>query len=361
MNDVWNEICYELKSCIQHNVLEKEYENTIVNCMMLLGWKKFRGEIITQYAVQIGHENKYADIVVLQDGIEQFVIEAKRPNHVKQQEDEKQLFSYMRLLKHQVIFGLYIGDKIYLYYDDKTSEQLPEQIFSIEIREDDENGLKFVELFSKETFNAQVLSDFCKDRKKILLEQKQIQYEVAKLLTDKEGSICKDLLRKKYQEEGFPDNWIENILKQISITISSTISKCGESMTPAIMSSSHVQSLVVSDRKTRDRTKYSLLGSQPLAKNRFVLEVVRLFVKNNPKTYSDYDKILNALKPDSLGVIRTIDEARVGRYFLNKEDRLVSLDGITFVVCTEWGIFNIEPIIRFATEQGFQVVSHKYD
>lgn len=69
MNDVWNEICYELKSCIQHNVLEKEYENTIVNCMILLGWKKFRGEIITQYAVQIGHENKYADIVVLQDSI----------------------------------------------------------------------------------------------------------------------------------------------------------------------------------------------------------------------------------------------------------------------------------------------------
>ena len=56
----------------------------------------------------------YADIVILQDGIESFVIEVKRPNHVIQEEDEKQLFSYMRLMKHRVAFGLYIGDKIRL-------------------------------------------------------------------------------------------------------------------------------------------------------------------------------------------------------------------------------------------------------
>ena len=62
MNDIWNEICFELKSCIRSNVLEKEYENAVCNCMVLLGWKKFRGEIVTQYPVQAGHENKYADI-----------------------------------------------------------------------------------------------------------------------------------------------------------------------------------------------------------------------------------------------------------------------------------------------------------
>lgn len=74
MNDIWNEICFELRACIQNNVLEKDYENAICNCMVLLGWKKFRGEIITQYPVQAGHENKYADIVVSQDGTERFVI-----------------------------------------------------------------------------------------------------------------------------------------------------------------------------------------------------------------------------------------------------------------------------------------------
>lgn len=66
MNEIWNEICFELRTCIQNNVLEKEYENAVCNCMVLLGWKKYRGEIITQYPVQAGHENKYADIVILQ-------------------------------------------------------------------------------------------------------------------------------------------------------------------------------------------------------------------------------------------------------------------------------------------------------
>ncbi len=147
MNEIWNEICFELRTCIQNNVLEKEYENAVCNCMVLLGWKKYRGEIITQYPVQAGHENKYADIVILQDNVEQFVIEIKRPNHILQEEDERQLFSYMRLLKHQVIFGLYIGDKIRLYYDDIASQQLPEQVFSIDIEENNSDGFKFVELF----------------------------------------------------------------------------------------------------------------------------------------------------------------------------------------------------------------------
>ena len=35
MNDIWNEICFELRACIQNNVLEKEYENAVCNCLVL--------------------------------------------------------------------------------------------------------------------------------------------------------------------------------------------------------------------------------------------------------------------------------------------------------------------------------------
>ena len=117
-NDIWNEICFDLKQCFQNHVLEKEYENAVIHCMTLLGWKKSRGEIKSQCPVKVGHETKYADVVILQDGIDQFVIEMKRPDHVLSKEDELQLFSYMRLLNHQVSFGLYIGEKICLYFDE---------------------------------------------------------------------------------------------------------------------------------------------------------------------------------------------------------------------------------------------------
>ena len=223
MNDIWNEICFELRACIQNNVLEKDYENAICNCMVLLGWKKFRGEIISQYPVQAGHENKYADIVVLQDGVEQFVIEIKRPNHILQEEDERQLFSYMRLLKHQVIFGLYVGDKIRLYYDDVASQQFPEQVFSLDIEENNPDGVKFVELFSKASFNIQTLTDFCKGQKVIAQKQKQIQDEVSKILSDTSGQVFKDALKEKYLNEGYSEDWVESVLNQFILTVSPLI------------------------------------------------------------------------------------------------------------------------------------------
>lgn len=123
MDDIWNEIFLELDDCIKKDVSEKDYESAICYCLKLLGWKKYNGEIVTQYHVQAGHETKLADIVVLQDGVEQFVIEVKQPSHVLRDDDERQLFSYMRLLKNQVRIGLYIGDKIRLYYDDNFSGQ----------------------------------------------------------------------------------------------------------------------------------------------------------------------------------------------------------------------------------------------
>ena len=68
MDDIWNEIFLELDDCIKKDVSEKDYESAICYCLKLLGWKKYNGEIVTQYHVQAGHETKLADIVVLQDG-----------------------------------------------------------------------------------------------------------------------------------------------------------------------------------------------------------------------------------------------------------------------------------------------------
>ena len=354
MNDIWNEICFELRACIQNNVLEKDYENAICNCMVLLGWKKFRGEIITQYPVQAGHENKYADIVIIQDGVEQFVLEIKRPNHILQEEDERQLFSYMRLLKHQVIFGLYVGDKIRLYYDDVSSQQLPEQVFSLDIEENNPDGLKFVKLFSKDSFNVQTVMDFCKEQKAIFQKHKQIQDEVIKILSDTSGNIFKDALKEKYLNEGHSEDWVESVLNQFILTVSPLI-KGNQSEVATVVSD---YESVVSHVVNRDKTKYGFLGSGPLPKRKFVWSVVRHFVSENPKTYDEYAKIFNGLKPDSQGVIRTYDsltKTQMIRYFTKEKECLESIDGVKFVVCNQWGDFNIAPIVRFANSQGYNV------
>lgn len=358
MNDIWNEICFELKTCIQNNVLEKEYENAVCNSLVLLGWKKFKGEIVTQYPVQAGHENKYADIVVLQDNVERFVIEIKRPSHILQENDERQLFSYMRLLKHQVIFGLYVGDKIRLYYDDTTSQQLPEQVFSVDIEENNADGIKFIELFSKDSFNVESLTDFCKEQRKVFQERIQIQDEVSRILSDTTGQLFKNALKEKYLGEGHSNDWVDSVLDQIVLTVSSRIKE--RKIIEINTALTHGQNQ--SAAKNKDYTRYSILGGRQLPKNRFVLEVVRKFVKDHPRTYNEYVKIFNALKSDAQGVVKEFNSLlknQIRNYFTSEETCLVSTDGVKFVVCNQWSIDKMQPIIQFANSQGYNVVEYK--
>lgn len=360
MNDTWNEICFDLKTCIQKNVLEKEYENTVCNCLVLLGWKKYRGEIETQYPVQAGHENKYADIVVLRDGIEQFVVEVKRPNHILCEEDERQLFSYMRLLKRQVSFGLYIGDKICLYYDDSASQQLPEQVFSVDFEENNPEGFRFVELFSKDSFNIQTLTDFCKEQKKIFRDRKLMQDEIKRILSDKEGLLFKDALKEKFLREGHTEDWADSILNQIMLTVNPNVKD-----SPRDEVLHHLPTYKYDEsgkKRKKDYTQYSILGGESLAKNRFVLSVVSRYVSEHPDTYRAYEKIFNVLKSDSQGVIKEVSTLRSNQfrnYFMNERDRLRSKDGVEFVVCNQWDIKLIQPIIQFANSVGYDVTEHK--
>lgn len=56
----------------------------------------------------------------------------------------------MRLLNHHVLFGIYIGDDIRLYYDNTQSLSLPEPLFIIEMTKYYTDGAQFVELFRGE-------------------------------------------------------------------------------------------------------------------------------------------------------------------------------------------------------------------
>jgi len=100
---------------------------------------------------------------------------------------------------------------------------------------------------------------------------------------------------------------------------------------------------------TRDTSKYSIDGSEPLKKRRFVLAVIRKFVGNHPGiTYEQ----LKERFPDSLsgsplhGVFRPYEEI-LGRlqtqpdlekrFFLEPEDLITLSDGTRLTVYNQWG------------------------
>ena len=371
IKELWNELCFNLKECIKDKVLEKEYENAVIHCMTLLGWKKSRGEIKSQCPVKVGHETKYADVVILQDGIDQFVIEMKRPDHVLSKEDERQLFSYMRLLNHQVFFGLYIGEKICLYFDDVNLQGFPEQVFPVDISEDNPDGLKFVELFSKESFSIKVLSDFCKKQKSIMVEQKQMQEEVERLIKDRDGSIFKELLKKKYLEDGRSEQWVDNVLDQFRVTVSRAITNDENSVQPKFVvekswkeESYSQEQAIKNDGKNKQRDFFSINGMGRFSKRRCALEVVTQYCREKELTYGEVELVFNEKIPGLIMQYDKIIEKQQGsddntkdsRWFFN--DPLKSFDDVEFLVSTQVGDgckIGFDDVVRLASVLGYDI------
>lgn len=100
---------------------------------------------------------------------------------------------------------------------------------------------------------------------------------------------------------------------------------------------------------TRDTSKYSIDGGEPLKKRRFVLAVVRKYVESHPDiTYEQ----LRERFPDSLsgsplhGVFRPYEEILrklqtqpdlEKRFFLESEDLITLSDGTRLTVYNQWG------------------------
>ena len=372
MKDLWNEICLELSDCKRRNVQEKEYENTIVRCLVFLGWKKSLSEITTQYPVQVGHETKLADIVVSSEGIEQFVIEVKRPSHVICQEDERQMFSYMRLLKNQVWFGLYIGDDILLYYDDRSSQSFPEPLFIVEISKDNPDGVRFVELFAKESFDIEKLQEFCRQKKEELDKEQKIKEEIEMLLSGNGEELFKRLYCEYCISKGLEEDFANRVLEKISVNF---LSKDHQTSTH-YLSDLHKNSPVdnVWEDQIRNKTafqskhikRYSLNKSNPLGCGRLALAIVRQYVKENPHlTYKEIQQRLPSCA--AIGTWKEIEQESatrhdprfMSRWFTRHEELMTSADKQVFALTTQWGANgpspNILPMIDFARKQGYVV------
>ena len=375
MKDLWNEISYYLSKCKERNSLEKDYENTIVHCLTLLGWKQSLGDINTQCPVQVGHETKLADIVVSSEGVEQFVIEVKRPEHIISSKDEQQLFSYMRVRKFQ--FGLYIGEEIRLYYDDSPSAEITEPAFIVDITKDNSDGEQFVELFSKRSFCVENLKEFCIRKKeealKASMKEQAINEEINKILNDTEGLLFKKLYREYCIAKGMDDDFAEKVLEKISFEVSpyNVNAECSsvlsEFNTEQVRKERSDKGIRRASYQPKAARKFTFNGSQTLGCSRLALAIVKQFIKDNPNcTYLEIQRALPAWAK-----LRTIDEIKYEkslkndefyerRWFTDTEDMMISSDGKVFALTTQWsakGMYpsDIQPMIDFARRQGYDV------
>lgn len=158
MKDNWLEIYDILSYCINNGVMESTYQREIENCFKVLGWRKTNSTLRSQVTIPIGSNNFIRPDIVQQKENENgnivpvIAVEIKRPDNIKSERQELQLFSYMRQLRLNL--GLYIGEKIQLYYDAQDNKENPiappVPVMTVNIKDTDNNGEAFCDLFAYE-------------------------------------------------------------------------------------------------------------------------------------------------------------------------------------------------------------------
>lgn len=356
-NDKWNEICFLLSENIKSDISESEFEQNVIRALEALNWREFSGDINIRPSIQVGASGSIIPDFVIKNPEDKdlFVIEIKQPTVPLSTNFQQQLFSYMRLLK--LDYGLLIGQVMQLFYDgDLSNRDTPVILDTFEFKRDNPKGNKFVELFLKVNFSLESLEAFTINSLKRInrkAEEKELHKKVLSTVyqTEVVDLIKQDLL-KEYDSE-----IIDNVLQDISLSIVSKNNIKVESP------NYHQNAIREINNKptTRDYTKYSFNGKTNLGKGKFVLEVVREYLRQNPSTFVELKEVFpDSMQRSSLGVVESLDVIqsydgkRDIRYYLKANEILISSDNVEFAVSRDWGVNNINNIENFANNIGFK-------
>ncbi len=364
MIEKWNQFVYDLCDAKRRNVDEDEYHRLIEIQFQLLGWAKYRGEICHKPNIPIGNNNFIQpDILIKRDGEELFVIEIKRPVHSISQREKLQLESYMR--QRKIRFGIYIGEHIEVFYD-KPENTDAVSVMTVPLELDNPYGERFVELFGKETYSQDSLSEFCEGQ--IVEQLKKVKMsEAKKHVVDNANVIIaaklKEYLKDKY-EDYFSDTEKDEIIADLAISVMPKELFKDTLVQNALLKSDNKlsnNSVRIDKKPSGTPSKYSLNGSPFLAANRFVLEVVKTFVARHPNmSFSELERVFPSELQGSTGVIRSIDYIKTKnykgqRFFEDASSILISGDGVQFAVSTQWSYHNAPSFAEHAKSLGFIV------
>lgn len=357
-NEKWNEICFLLSENIQTNISESDFEKHVIQALRVLNWKEYSKDIQIRPSFQIGAANRIMPDFVINSSEKKnlFVIEIKQPNIPLNINFQQQLFSYMRQLRLQ--YGLLIGQVIQIFYDgDLTDHDDPILLETIEFKKESNKGEKFVELFGKESFSYEILKSFTLNSLKKINRKAEQRILRQKVLSRDYKLEILGLIKQDFLNN-YDGELIDNVLKEISINIThkNEVKIEQNKVSGSLIGKSETKSL-------RDKTKYIINDTGiRRAKNRFVLEFVRAYLKEKRSDYASLKKIFRDEYQGSIGVINSLEfvETKYAnksnkRHFTGVDEVLISDDKVKFVVSTEWGKDNVKNIVDLARKEGFKI------
>ena len=363
MQEKWNQFVYYLYEAKKNCMEEPEYHSMIEAQLQLLGWMKYKNEICHKPNLSIGNNGHIQpDILIQKDDKKQFVIEVKRPLHKQIAKDRDQLVSYMRQLKLKA--DIYIGEHIEIFYDQPESE-IAVSVLSIPLELDNKRGARFVELFSKDRFSKEAIVQFCEDRIKEMRHQESLNKIKDHLITDAQGQITEGMkmyLMEKYGNT-FSESDIVGMLASLNFTAMPKSDHLPIAVTTPIVIPQKQKTDISKSKQQHDKTLYSINGGSFQKKRRFVHQLVKMYVEEHPSlSFAELEQVFPPTLQGSYGVIRTTDYIRSkgieeNRYLMKESELLHSVDGVTFAVCSQWGIGNTPRVVDLARELGYIITT----
>lgn len=219
MNINWLEIVSALRPYFDNNSTEDAYQREIESCLQILGWKRFNRTMMSQCTLPIGNSNSIRlDILLRKDEMNVLPIEVKRPSNMCSERQELQLMSYMRQLRVNV--GLYIGEKIRLYYDNPEDSMDAVCVFSAKIDGEDANGAKLCELLNYAAFEKDAFEAFCKQEYESMQTRRNLHQLFSEYFSEENGATnLQTLIKEKFLADGYEDLAIEDALKSLQIAV----------------------------------------------------------------------------------------------------------------------------------------------
>lgn len=372
----WREFCFDLIVAAKDDILEVPYQEMIEQGLRQLNWSKANGEICPKERLQIGNRKQLEpDITLKINDRSVFVIEVKRPSNKLNDDNILQLVSYMR--QRQVPYGLYIGDRIALFYDDSIHQ--PTEVWGVKLDSEADEGWRFVDLFARGSFSAERLETFCKERMNEIHTSMGLR-DIAGRLTENEGdAILKEiaehyLVGMKQYDRGLITRFLNRYKFSAQLVCQEEESNEEISKENDIGQQSYYvlvkQARSKNGSNGRDNTKYSIDGgTNYFGKNRIVREIIIRYLDLHPKlTYRQLEQIFPDEMQGSYGVVRSLDELHdmehdrkdlETRYLMKDEELLKTADGVLFAVCNQWGAYNIPNIFRLMEKWGWNVIKDK--
>jgi len=185
----WNRIVEHYNKNINatEDVVQSTWEKIFAE---FFGYSSLAGEIDSKRSIRIGSiERMSADVIIKSKGADLFVVELKRYSQSFNTGIESQLFSYLKQLRNSI--GILICNKIYVYAYDYNKGDDEQDRVEIKFKQDNPDGIKFIELFSKAAFNEQVTRAFVHQK----IESAKSVERIKEQLT---SDLAMELLRKYF-------------------------------------------------------------------------------------------------------------------------------------------------------------------